>query len=164
MVWWGWQTPFPLSSQKTGVQIPKPPIQNHQFKIPDECRHMINNTPLLLKTSSFPQPTASRYYFKDTHKVWPSSRFKMAVGQNPVPLVNIKIGGKWRFIHPKLEPQVMPHGQMEIKRNTTISGEVQPYKKNSHREGSIPKVDLWLPFEAAPQNLQSKTNYYTFSD
>ena len=36
----------------------------------------------------------------------------MAVGQNPVPLVNIKIGGKWMFIHPKLEPLVMPHGQM----------------------------------------------------
>ena len=28
----------------------------------------------------------------------------MAVGRNPVPLVNIKIGGKWMFIHPKMEP------------------------------------------------------------
>ena len=27
----------------------------------------------------------------------------VAVGQNPV-LVNIKIGGKWMFIHPKMEP------------------------------------------------------------
>ena len=26
----------------------------------------------------------------------------MAVGQNPVPLVNVKIGGKWMFIHPKM--------------------------------------------------------------
>ena len=26
----------------------------------------------------------------------------MAVGQNPVPLVSIKIGGKWMFIHPKM--------------------------------------------------------------
>ena len=26
----------------------------------------------------------------------------MAVGQNPVPLVNIRIGGKWMFIHPKM--------------------------------------------------------------
>ena len=26
----------------------------------------------------------------------------MAVGQNPVPLVNIKIGGKWMFIQPKM--------------------------------------------------------------
>ena len=30
------------------------------------------------------------------------------VGQNP-PLVNIKIGGKWmNFIHPKMEPWVIP--------------------------------------------------------
>ena len=36
----------------------------------------------------------------------------MAVGQNPVPLVNIKIGGKWMFIHPKMEPLVMPHGHI----------------------------------------------------
>ena len=36
----------------------------------------------------------------------------LAVGQNPVPLVNIKIGGKWMFIHPKMEPQVMPHGHL----------------------------------------------------
>ena len=28
----------------------------------------------------------------------------MAVGQNFVPLVNIKIGGKWMFVHPKMEP------------------------------------------------------------
>ena len=26
----------------------------------------------------------------------------MAVGQHPVPLVNLKIGGKWMFIHPKM--------------------------------------------------------------
>ena len=32
------------------------------------------------------------------------------MGQNPVPLVNIKIGGKWMFIHPKMEPEVLPHG------------------------------------------------------
>ena len=38
-------------------------------------------------------------------------RSHMAVGQNPIPLVNIK-GGKWMFIHPKMEPQVMPHGHM----------------------------------------------------
>ena len=36
----------------------------------------------------------------------------MAVGPNPVPLVNIKIGGKWMFIHPKLEPELMPHGHI----------------------------------------------------
>ena len=36
----------------------------------------------------------------------------MAVGQNPALLVNIKIGGKWMFIHPKMEPLVMPHGLM----------------------------------------------------
>ena len=36
----------------------------------------------------------------------------MAVGQNPVPLVNINIGGKWMFIHPKMEPQGMPHGHV----------------------------------------------------
>ena len=36
----------------------------------------------------------------------------MAVGQNPVPLVNIKTGGKWMCIHPKMEPEVMPHGHM----------------------------------------------------
>ena len=29
-----------------------------------------------------------------------------------VPLVNIKIGGKWMFIHPKMEPWVMPHGHV----------------------------------------------------
>ena len=28
----------------------------------------------------------------------------LAVGQNPVPLVNIKLGGKWMFIYPKMEP------------------------------------------------------------
>ena len=28
---------------------------------------------------------------------------QMAVGQNPIPLVNIKIGGKWMFIHPKIK-------------------------------------------------------------
>ena len=28
----------------------------------------------------------------------------LAVGQNPEPLVNIKLGGKWMFIHPKMEP------------------------------------------------------------
>ena len=38
----------------------------------------------------------------------------MAVGRNPVPLVNIKIGGKWMFIHPKMEPWVMPHGRMLV--------------------------------------------------
>ena len=27
----------------------------------------------------------------------------VAVGQNPVPLVNIKIGGTWVFIRPKME-------------------------------------------------------------
>ena len=36
----------------------------------------------------------------------------MAVGQNPVPLVNINIGGKLMFIHPKMEPYIIPHGQM----------------------------------------------------
>ena len=29
---------------------------------------------------------------------------EVAVGQNPVIVVNIKIGGKWMFIHPKMEP------------------------------------------------------------
>ena len=28
----------------------------------------------------------------------------LAVGQNPVPLVNIKLGGTWVFIRPKMEP------------------------------------------------------------
>ena len=28
--------------------------------------------------------------------------FRLAVGQNPVPLVNIKIGGKRMFIHPNM--------------------------------------------------------------
>ena len=31
-------------------------------------------------------------------------RSYLAVGQNPVPLINIKIGGKWMFMHPKVEP------------------------------------------------------------
>ena len=35
---------------------------------------------------------------------WKVAGNEMAVGQNPVPLVNIKIGGKWMFIHPKVEP------------------------------------------------------------
>ena len=42
---------------------------------------------------------------------WPA---KMAVGQNPVPLVNINIGGKWMFIHSKMEPEVLPHGKMRF--------------------------------------------------
>ena len=29
---------------------------------------------------------------------------RLAVGQNPVPLVNIKIDGKWMFIHPNMQP------------------------------------------------------------
>ena len=32
----------------------------------------------------------------------------MAVGQNPVPLVNITIGGKWMFIHPKWSHRLCP--------------------------------------------------------
>ena len=36
----------------------------------------------------------------------------MAVGQNPVPLVNIKIGGTWVFIRPKMEAYVMTHGHI----------------------------------------------------
>ena len=38
---------------------------------------------------------------------------ELAVGQNPLPLVNIKIGGKWMFIHPKMEPYAIPHGQIK---------------------------------------------------
>ena len=34
----------------------------------------------------------------------------LAVGQNPVPLVNIKIGGTWVFTHPKMEPLIITHG------------------------------------------------------
>ena len=34
----------------------------------------------------------------------PMASYQMAAGQNPVPLVNIKIGGKWMFIHPFWEP------------------------------------------------------------
>ena len=35
----------------------------------------------------------------------PATSSNMAVDQNPVPLVNIKKnGGRWRFIHPKMEP------------------------------------------------------------
>ena len=30
-----------------------------------------------------------------------------AVGQNPVPKVNINIGGKWMFIHPKMEKSML---------------------------------------------------------
>ena len=37
---------------------------------------------------------------------------QMAVGQNPVPLVNIKIGGTRAFIRPKMEAWVMTHTQM----------------------------------------------------
>ena len=36
----------------------------------------------------------------------------MDVGQNPVPLVNIKIGGTWVFIRPKMEAQLMTHGHI----------------------------------------------------
>ena len=35
-----------------------------------------------------------------------------AVGQNPVPPVNIQIAGKSMFIHPKMETLVLPHGQI----------------------------------------------------
>ena len=37
---------------------------------------------------------------------------ELAVGQNPVPLVNINISDKWMFIHPKMKPYIMPHGQL----------------------------------------------------
>ena len=33
------------------------------------------------------------------HEVW-----DMVMGQNPVPLVNIKIAGEWMFIHPNMAP------------------------------------------------------------
>ena len=33
----------------------------------------------------------------------------MAVGQNPVPLVNIKIGGTWVFIRTKMKALVLTH-------------------------------------------------------
>ena len=43
--------------------------------------------------------------------------------------MNIKTGGKWMFIHPKMEPLVMPHGHilrrmgaMGKKRTTTLEG------------------------------------------
>ena len=37
---------------------------------------------------------------------------QMAVGQNPVPLINIKIGGTCMFIRPKMEPYVVTHDQI----------------------------------------------------
>ena len=37
---------------------------------------------------------------------------EMLMGQNPVPLVNIKIAGKWMFIHPNMVPLVLTHGQI----------------------------------------------------
>ena len=47
----------------------------------------------------------------------------MAVGQNPVLLINIKTGGKWMFIHPKMEPLVMPHGQIASIKQGGFSGD-----------------------------------------
>ena len=38
----------------------------------------------------------------------------LAVGPNPVALVNIKIGGKWMFIHPKMaRHRLCPHGHLQ---------------------------------------------------
>ena len=34
--------------------------------------------------------------------LWKLTDYNLAVGQTPVPLVNIKIGGKWMFIQPKM--------------------------------------------------------------
>ena len=44
----------------------------------------------------------------------------MAVGQNPDPLVDIKIGGTWMFIHPKMARH-MPHGPISSARNLWTS-------------------------------------------
>ena len=38
-----------------------------------------------------------------SHQLW-LGKFHMVMGQNPVPLVNIKIAGKWMFIHPNRVP------------------------------------------------------------
>ena len=38
----------------------------------------------------------------------------MVMGQNPVPPVNIKIAGKWMFIHPNIVPLVLTHGHIYI--------------------------------------------------
>ena len=37
------------------------------------------------------------------------TRHHMAVCQNSVPLVNIKIGGKWMFVHPKMAQVMQPY-------------------------------------------------------
>ena len=39
---------------------------------------------------------------------------RTAVGQNPVPLMNIQIGGTWVFIRPKMEAWVMTLGHMAL--------------------------------------------------
>jgi hypothetical protein len=37
-----------------------------------------------------------------SRKIWESTKEYMGMGQNPIPLVNIKIAGKWMFIPLKM--------------------------------------------------------------
>ena len=56
----------------------------------------------------------------------------MAVGQNPVPLVNIKIGGAWVFIRPNMEAYVTTHGHMQVQSlKTDVPLQTKP-KKGTH--------------------------------
>ena len=46
----------------------------------------------------------------------------MVMVQNPVPLMNIKIAGKWMFIHPNMVPLVLTHGHMVHKPTNNWGG------------------------------------------
>ena len=89
------------------------------------------NPPLLNRGPSTPEPFAKSYHFDYATSLRHLTRVEcflttmytevlhaahLAVGQNMSkrrkPLVNIKIAGKWRFIRPSMEPQVMPHGHL----------------------------------------------------
>ena len=72
----------------------------------------------------------------------------VAVGQNPVPLVNIKIGRKWMFIHPKMEPKVMPHGHVKPKVDNDSLLEQAFLLSARNFQVRETMVKLWCPKEA----------------
>jgi len=57
---------------------------------------------LSLSTPSSEQPTWSNFGIAAVKSVFVPTFVDLGMGQNPVPLVNIKIAGKWMFIPLKM--------------------------------------------------------------
>ena len=89
---------------REGTQ-PQPNLRHHPIQIDGRCARLN------------PRRSGSNGFAKVMRTVFAGPQrceselcsFTPPVGQNPVPLVNIKIGGKWMFIHLNMEPKVLPH-------------------------------------------------------